>query len=131
MHPQAHEKNITLELDVPASLAEAEVDGDWITQVIRNLVSNALRHTPSNGRVNVGAQESNGKVEISIADNGMGIEPEDLPHVFDRFYRAAKSQGQAREGSGLGLAIVKRLVEAHGGQVGVESQLGISNCFIV
>ena len=124
VRPHAQEKNVSLDLDLPSSVPSVHADADRIAQVIRNLVSNALRYTPSGGRITVGARSTNGVVRFSIADTGTGIPSEDLPHVFDRFYRADKSSPHSREGSGLGLAIVKQLVEAHGGTVGVESDVG-------
>jgi two-component system OmpR family sensor kinase/two-component system sensor histidine kinase BaeS len=122
MQAQAREKNVTLEVDAPASIPNVNVDADRIAQVIRNLASNALRYTPNDGRVTVRVRGTNGAIEICVMDYGAGIAPEDVPHVFDRFYRGGKSR--SRDGSGLGLAIVKQLVEAHGGRVGVESEIG-------
>ncbi|MCL5951766.1 MAG: ATP-binding protein [Chloroflexi bacterium] len=121
---QAQEKNIALELNAPAVVPKANVDPDRIAQVIRNLVSNALRYAPNDGQVTVRVNATNSAIKISVSDNGTGIAPEDVPHVFDRFYRADKSRTRASGGSGLGLAIVKQLVEAHGGRVGVESEKG-------
>jgi len=91
-------------------------------QVFSNLVSNALRYTPSGGEVHLAAQASNGKVELTVKDNGAGIPQEDLPFIFDRFYRVDKSRSEGDE-SGLGLAIVKALVEAQGGSVLADSQV--------
>ncbi len=124
VRPHAQEKNVSLDLDLPSSVPNVHADADRIAQVIRNLVSNALRYTPSGGRITVGAHSTNGVIRFSVTDTGTGIPSEDLPHVFDRFYRADKSSPHSREGSGLGLAIVKQLVEAHGGSVGVESDVG-------
>lgn len=121
---QAQEKNIALELNAPAVVPKANVDPDRIAQVIRNLVSNALSYAPNDGQVTVRVNATNSAIKISVSDNGTGIAPEDVPHVFDRFYRADKSRTRASGGSGLGLAIVKQLVEAHGGRVGVESEKG-------
>jgi two-component system OmpR family sensor kinase/two-component system sensor histidine kinase BaeS len=136
MHPPAQEKGIALEVDLPPSLPHLFVDADRINQVISNLVSNALRYTPAGGAVAVrGATASNQaspahrlptvgdqpSVIVTVTDTGPGIAPEDLPHIFDRFYRADKSRARASGGSGLGLAIVKQLVEAHGGRVWAES----------
>ncbi len=124
VQPQAQEKDIRLDLDVSPSMPNVHADADRIAQVIRNLVSNALRHTPSGGQITIGAHAANGIVRISVADTGTGIAPQDLPHVFDRFYRGDRSSTHSREGTGLGLAIVKQLVEAHEGKVGVESDVG-------
>ena len=94
-----------------------------MTQVIRNLLSNALRHTPEGGQVTVTCKHATSQqLLITVSDTGEGISPDDLPYVFDRFYRADKSRSRTSGGSGIGLAIVKQLVEAHGGKVWVESQ---------
>jgi signal transduction histidine kinase len=115
---------------------DPQVDPVWmapdkIGRVLRNLVENAMRHTPAGGRVVVHASLAGSSVQVTVQDTGEGIRAEDLPRVFDRFFRgdAARSRDQAREalqssGAGLGLAIAKGLVEAHGGQIGIESQPG-------
>lgn len=127
MRPQADAAAIRLEADLPPNLPRISLDADRISQVIRNLVANALRHTPAGGSVSVRAfsnqQASQNKpaVVVEVTDTGSGIAPEDLPFVFERFYRADKSRSRASGGSGIGLAIVKQLVEAHGGRVWVES----------
>lgn len=94
-----------------------------------NLIANALKFTPQGGSVTLGVRAGVEQVEMRVEDTGPGIPPEELPHVFDRFYRG--SQGQTQGGSGLGLAIVKGIVEAHGGQVRVESQPGNGACFTI
>ena len=99
-------------------------------QILQNLLTNALRHTPEGGRVVVGARRAErGMVAISVEDSGSGIAPDDLPHIFERFYRADSSRARATGGSGLGLTITRRLVEAHGGAIGVESALGQGSRF--
>lgn len=97
-------------------------DARQIGRVLNNLLSNALRHTPPGGAVEVRAFRSAGAVQVQVDDSGEGIHPQDLPHVFERFYRGEKSRSRSTGGSGLGLAIVRGLVEAHGGQIGVESK---------
>ncbi|MFH8794289.1 sensor histidine kinase [Streptomyces sp. NPDC017941] len=118
----------------------AVADGDpWLTadplrlrQAIGNLVSNAIRHTPAGGEVTVLCRPVDGSsVVIEVADTGTGISAEDLPHVFDRFWRADKSRTRATGGSGLGLAIVRNLVQAHGGTVQADSTLGKGTTFMV
>jgi signal transduction histidine kinase len=126
---RAEEKNISLETEVADALPEIPADPERLTQVITNLVNNALRYTPAGGRVSVAARPASNGVELSVSDTGPGIPPEELPHVFDRFWRAEKSRNRATGGSGLGLAIVKQLVEAHGGQVQVTSQVGAGTQF--
>jgi signal transduction histidine kinase len=127
---QAQGKQVTLELHAPDSLQSVSVDADRIAQVLHNLIANALRYTLSSGRVTVGAQVVNGVLNVSVTDTGSGIALDDLPHVFDRFYRADKSRARASGGTGLGLTIVKQLVEAHGGKVWVESEVGKGSTFV-
>jgi signal transduction histidine kinase len=95
-----------------------------LRQIIGNLVANAVRHTPPDGRITVSARCDGQDVFIEVADSGVGIPPEELPHVFDRFWRADKSRSRRTGGSGLGLAIVRQLVEAHGGTVAAASTPG-------
>jgi two-component system, OmpR family, sensor histidine kinase BaeS len=122
---QANPKNIRLEMDIPAELPDIWIDSDRITQVLNNLISNALRYTPEGGTITIRATfpPGEGLLHVSVADTGAGINPENLPYVFDRFYRADKSRTRSSGGSGLGLAIVKQLVEAHGGSVLAESPI--------
>ena len=117
---QAQQNGINLEIEIPEDLPRIWIDADRITQVLINLIGNALRYTPQNGKIIVSAAKSNGSVgtiQVSVTDTGPGIAPEALPIVFDRFYRADQSRARNSGGSGLGLAIVKQLVEAHGGKV--------------
>ncbi len=92
-------------------------------QVISNLLTNAIRHTPPGGSVTVSISRDDRELAIAVADTGEGITPEDLPHVFERFYRSGSSRSRKEGGTGLGLAIVKQMVEAHGGKVRVESKM--------
>ena len=122
--PQAMQKDITLGVEVQNNLPPVWIDSDRITQVLNNLIGNALRYTPKDGTITVGVAPAPGltnTVQVSVANTGPGIDPEALPFVFDRFYRSDKSRSRASGGSGLGLAIVKQLVEAHGGKVDVVS----------
>jgi two-component system sensor histidine kinase BaeS len=97
--------------------------------VLRVLITNALRHTPANGAIIVEAAPLVGQVEVSVRDDGDGITPDELPYVFDRFWRGDKSRARETGGSGLGLAIAKQLIEAQGGSIGVESQSGEGSRF--
>lgn len=117
----AREREVSLTVKADRELPPVTVDRDRIGQALRNLLDNALRYTPRNGRIDVGVSRQNRDAIVSVADTGSGIAPQDLPHVFDRFYRADGSRSRATGGSGLGLAIVKQLVEAHGGRVWAES----------
>ena len=117
---QAQQKGINLEIETSENLPRISIDADRITQVLNNLIGNALRYTPQNGKIIVSATNSSGSagtIQISVTDTGSGIDPVALPFVFDRFYRADQSRARNSGGSGLGLAIVKQLVEAHGGKV--------------
>jgi two-component system OmpR family sensor kinase/two-component system sensor histidine kinase BaeS len=128
LRPDAEEKGVQLAVELPASpLPAVFADSDRISQVIANLVGNALRYTPAGGTVTVEAGAAGRDtqqlqmVQITVTDTGSGIPAADLPHIFDRFYRADKSRTRTSGGSGLGLAIVRHLVEAHGGRVWAES----------
>ncbi len=128
LRPQTDAKGVDLCIDVPPNLPRVNVDPERVGQVLRNLLNNALAHT-SSGTITVAAREIDGMVEVSVQDTGMGIKPEQLPFVFDRFYRADRSRARQTGGAGLGLAIVKQLVQAMGGTVGAESQLGVGSRF--
>ncbi|MBC7258176.1 MAG: HAMP domain-containing protein [Chloroflexi bacterium] len=120
--PAAEGKSIRLTCEIPEALPEAMADPDRVSQILNNLISNALRHTPEGGQIALSAAAKEGFVEISVADTGEGIAPEDLPHVFDRFWRADRSRSRAGGGAGLGLAIVRALVEAQDGRVHAASE---------
>lgn len=125
----AERYSVTITVDAPDDLPEIKVDEARMMQVLDNLISNALRYTPENGRVVLGGHMVNGKVELSVEDNGCGIAPEELPLIFDRFHRADKSRHTDEGESGLGLAIVKALVESQGGKVWAESEVGAGSAF--
>lgn len=130
--PLAEEKTITLDAIVPDSLYAIRGDRSRLRQVLHNLLVNALRHTMAHGKITVRGVNTMDSVVISIQDTGEGIEEEQLRHVFDRFYRTDPSRSRESGGSGLGLAIVKAIVEAHGGNVGVNSAgLGQGSLFTV
>jgi signal transduction histidine kinase len=123
---QAESQGQILCLDLPADLPPVDGDPQRVRQIVANLVSNALRHAPDSGQVIVSAHGHTAEVQVSVADDGPGIAPEDLPHVFDRFWRAGRPRV---EGSGLGLAIARELVRAHGGRIWVESEYGHGSVF--
>jgi two-component system, OmpR family, sensor histidine kinase BaeS len=123
MKTQFDLKGIQLALETGANV-RAEADPDRIEQVLRNLLANALHYSSDGGKVAVKVERSGNGAMVSVSDTGIGISAEDLPHIFDRFYRVDRSRARATGGSGLGLAIVKQLVEAHGGKVRIESELG-------
>ncbi len=126
--PVAEERGSVLEAKIDQA-AEVRADPDRVAQVLRNLIANALWHTPPQGHITVETQQIDRGVRVIVADTGEGIASEEVPHVFDRFYRADKSRTHHNGGSGLGLAIAKSLVEAMGGQIGVESELGKGSHF--
>lgn len=121
----AARQSVTIGVEASADLPEIHVDEARMLQVFDNLISNALRYTPEGGRITLRGTKVNEQVELSVADNGCGIAPEELPLIFDRFHRADKSRhNDTDEGkSGLGLAIVKALVESQGGKVWAESEV--------
>jgi two-component system OmpR family sensor kinase/two-component system sensor histidine kinase BaeS len=125
----ADAQQVTLEVDTPAALARAKADPDRMAQVLQNLVSNALRHTPVGERITLAAQTRAAHVQVSVSDTGAGIAPQDLPYVFDRFYRGEGSWARTSGNSGLGLSIAKALVEGMGGTIGVESTPGEGSRF--
>ena len=122
--PAAAKKNISLETRITPAASIIHVDRTALEQILLNLVENALRHTPEAGGITIEAAEAKNGVVLSVSDTGAGIAPEHLPRIFERFYRADSGRSREAGGTGLGLAIVKHLVEAHGGSVNAESELG-------
>ena len=118
---QFEEKNLKLVLDIESNLPNITVDKDRIIQVLINLVGNALQYTPSGGKVQIKVQREKSNLLFSVSDTGIGISPEQLPNIFNRFYRTDKSRARASGGSGIGLTIAKALVKAHHGQIWAES----------
>jgi len=127
--PQLAAKEISLSLDLPDNLPLVNIDWQRVNQVLHNLLENAVAYTHKGGTINVAAITQGDWVEVSVSDTGEGIPAEDLPHIFERFYRVDKSRARATGGSGLGLTIAKRLVEAHGGKSTVQSKLGKGSRF--
>jgi signal transduction histidine kinase len=126
---QAAHKQLALRVEMPPCLPRVEADAERVGQVLRNLVSNAITHTPPGGEITIRARAINGEVLVSVVDTGEGIEEQHLPYIFERFYRADASRSRETGGIGLGLAIVKQVVEAHGGQVEAESAPGRGSSF--
>ena len=125
--PLAEERCVNIFWDVPK--LECVGDSEWLAQVIINLLTNAVTYNKENGEVRISGEMNNGSVILSVRDTGIGISEKDLPHVFDRFFRAdaARTSGNA----GLGLAISKAIVEAHGGEISVSSRLGEGSVFTI
>jgi signal transduction histidine kinase len=124
----AQARNVQLTLHVGEKLPEVHADPDRLAQVLRNLLTNALRHTPDGGTIELAAL-AHEHLCISVRDTGQGIAPEDVGHVFERFYRADKARTRTQNSTGLGLAICKAWVEAMGGAIGVESVVGQGSRF--
>jgi len=129
LQPQAATKDLVLAVDLPEKLPLVNIDSHRIKQVLRNLLDNAVAHTAKGGTIAVTARQEGNCVEVTVSDTGEGIPAEDLPNIFERFYRVDKSRTRATGGSGLGLTIAKRLVEAHGGRIEVQSELGKGSRF--
>jgi signal transduction histidine kinase len=126
LRPLALKKFQNLVVEVCPGLPRVHVDRERLLQVLSNLVGNAIKFTPTGGSLTLRARKVDGMVRISVKDNGPGIPPEDLPHIFERFWRAS---GVSERGTGLGLSIVKTIVEAHGGSLWVETQVGVGSTF--
>jgi len=118
----AAQRGIALEGEAASGIDPVNMDTQKIARALANLLSNALRHTPPGGAVRVYAFPEGNVVRIVVSDTGEGVDADDMPHIFQQFYRGEKSRSRATGGAGLGLAIVKRIVEAHGGQIGAESK---------
>ncbi|MDR7568969.1 MAG: HAMP domain-containing sensor histidine kinase, partial [Armatimonadota bacterium] len=130
LQPWAEERGVRVELEALPGLV-AEVDPDRMRQVVQNLLHNAVRFTPPGGVVRFRVSRAARGVRIELEDEGPGIPPEDLPYVFEPFYRADRSRSRETGGSGLGLAVVRRLVESHGGEVRAENRVPRGARFVV
>lgn len=126
---QAAAQGVLISADLPKKLPLVNIDSRRISQVLLNLIDNAITHTRQGGIITMAARRLDNWVEISVEDTGEGIPAEDLPNVFERFYRVDKSRARATGGAGLGLAIAKSLVEAHGGRIEIRSEEGKGSRF--
>ncbi len=126
---QIKEKNLVVSLDMEDIMIVA--DEERISQVMVNLISNAVKYTQEGDKIIIHMEESNEEVKVTISDTGIGIDKEEIPYVFERFYRADKSRNRKTGGAGIGLAIVKTIVEAHGGSITIESEKGKGTSFTV
>jgi two-component system phosphate regulon sensor histidine kinase PhoR len=124
---QADRAGLSLVVDIPSDLPEALADRERIEQVLVNLIHNAIKFTPPGGQINIAAKAEGDDIQVSVADTGVGIPADDLPRIFERFYKADKAR--AGGGTGLGLAIAKHIVEAHGGRIWAESIEGRGSTF--
>jgi two-component system phosphate regulon sensor histidine kinase PhoR len=118
-----------LVVDVDPAIDAVLIDPLKITQVLENLIDNALKYSAKGSRIEVTAKLRVNEVEVCVRDNGAGIPSEDLPHIFERFYRVDKGRSRDKGGTGLGLSIVKHIVQLHGGKVRAESTLGQGTSF--
>ncbi len=122
----AKQQGLTLEGNVDSDVDPVHMDTQAIGRVLNNLIGNALQHTSNRGRVSVWVRRTTQGVDVTVSDTGAGIRPEDLPHIFERFYRgdASRSRNRGTGGAGLGLAIARGIVQAHGGDIKVDSKIG-------
>jgi len=127
--PQAEAKGVDLHADLPGQLASVYADIGLMERALSNLIDNAVHYTPSGGQVEVSLTRHNGRVRAQVRDTGPGIPDDDLPHIFERFYRVEKSRDRHRGGAGLGLAITQKILALHGSELVVESTLGQGTAF--
>jgi two-component system, OmpR family, phosphate regulon sensor histidine kinase PhoR len=128
---KAEKKKITLNLDMDADLPPLAADEFRLEQILNNLLDNAIKYTPEGGRVAINAREDDGKIEIRVEDNGIGMPLSDLKHIFERFYRVEKARTREKGCTGLCLSIVKHIVALHGGTVEAKSDLGKGTAIIL
>jgi histidine kinase len=124
LRPQFEQKPLQLLTELYGDLPQVLADEDKLIQVLVNLLANSFKYTPADGRVTVRAKPAGNQVLVEVEDNGEGIPAEDLPHIFERFYRVDKSRSAAGGGAGIGLAVTKSLVERMGGSIRAESHPG-------
>jgi signal transduction histidine kinase len=127
--PQAEEKKLRLKTHFPMDLPLVYGDIGMIERVLSNLIENALQYTQSQGEVVLELLADGDEIKVIVSDSGIGISPDDLTHIFDRFYRVEKSRPRSSGGSGLGLAIAKKILEAHGSSLNVESKINVGSSF--
>ena len=127
--PMAEKAGIRLEADFPPQIPQAHADIGLIERALSNLLDNALRYTPAGGRVTVRLIQQQRKIMVQVSDTGCGIAREELPLIFDRFYRVEKSRTRTTGGAGLGLAITQKILEIHQSRITVESEVGEGTTF--
>ncbi|MFA5068688.1 MAG: ATP-binding protein [Candidatus Omnitrophota bacterium] len=126
---QASKKSIYISIDIPDDIPKILADENKITQVLLNLIDNAVKYTPEKGAISVTSKEKNKFVQVNVSDTGVGIAEEHQKRIFERFYRVDKARSQDPGGTGLGLSIVKHIIQAHGGEVSVQSMAGAGSAF--
>lgn len=129
MEPLAMTKDIRIKMEIPEDLPYVKMDGGRILQALRNLIGNAVKFTPEGGQITISVLPTEKGVKVSVGDTGPGIPKEDLDAIFDKFQQAAMTSYNKIKGTGLGLAVVKHIINAHGGKVWVESELGHGSIF--
>lgn len=129
--PRAEANRLALAVNCPADLPRVQADANLLREVLQNLLDNAVQYTPAGGRIEVSAKAAEGSVAVTIADNGIGIPEAEQERIFERFYRVDPARSREIGSTGLGLAIVRHIVEAHGGQIAVESAVGRGSEFTV
>ncbi len=131
MRSQDQEKKYELVRDYPITSVWIEIDTDKMTQVIDNILNNAIKYSPDGGKITVSMKTTDDQMILSISDQGLGIPKEDLPKIFDRFYRVDKARSRAQGGTGLGLAIAKEIVKQHNGFIWAKSEYGKGSTFTI
>jgi two-component system phosphate regulon sensor histidine kinase PhoR len=126
---RAQEKNIEISINLPDNLPQVPGDPDMLNQVLINLIDNAVSYTQPGGKIEIRATAWEDELKVDVQDNGIGIPPESLSRVFERFYRVDKARSREQGGTGLGLSIVKHIIDAHNGSVQVESKVGVGSIF--
>lgn len=129
LQPDATQKHIQLQAVHTDQLPMVDADVSMIERVLSNLIENAIRHTPADGEVTVVPSRVNSGVRIEVSDSGCGIPPEDLPHIFNRFYQGHRASGEQKRGTGLGLAIAKKMLELHGSDIRVHTKVNVGTTF--
>ncbi|MCK4739088.1 MAG: PAS domain-containing sensor histidine kinase, partial [Deltaproteobacteria bacterium] len=131
LRKQARDKGVELVLEKSGKLPQISTDRDRLEQVLVNLLDNAIKYTPAGGKVQVRLFMVSGAIKVEVSDNGIGIPPQDMPRIFERFYRVDKARSRELGGTGLGLAIVKHIIQSLGGTIDVESKLGEGTVFSI
>jgi two-component system phosphate regulon sensor histidine kinase PhoR len=131
VRPQIQEKGLTFDVVLPEKMPEPELDKDKIATVLVNLLGNAVKYTPAGGRVTFRVNVTDQQLEISVEDSGVGIAPDELEKVFEKFFRSQDPRVQEQTGTGLGLALAQEVVRLHGGRITVESEINKGSTFTV
>jgi len=129
LQPRAQEKDLAIKVELSENLSVVQGDPDMISQVLINLIDNAVSYTQPGGEIRIRAATMQNELKVDVIDNGIGIPPESLPRVFERFYRVDKARSREQGGTGLGLSIVKHIIDVHRGSVQVESKVGRGSAF--